>query len=704
MASISKSIRKRDHLPKISGKAKYVDDLKFEGLLHGKILRSTVANAVIRDIQIPNLPEGYTLVDKNDVPGMNIVHIVDDDTPVFSDGTVNYVGEAILMVVGKDLLIINQIMKQIVIVYDELEPVIDMMKSDKIFYQYEYAKGDWETAFKDADRIIEEDFKTGYHEQAYLETQGMIGFYENGKSTVRGSMQCPYYIHTALQKAMGLSPDKVQVIQDETGGAFGGKEDYPSILGCQVAVAAYKTGKPVKVIFDRREDMTCTTKRHPANMHYRAAIKNNKIIGIDADIIFDGGAYSTLSMVVLQRGLICATGSYNFINLHVKGRAVKTNTTPNGAYRGFGGPQSLFAIEMFMDHLAKEFGMDSLELKEKMLVKQGDDTATSGKYHFHVPLPEMIDRIDKITNYRAKKKEYQNQTGRYRKGIGLSMVYHGCGFTGSGERDMIKAVAKLAKNCDDTVEILTAGTDMGQGLETTFSKIVAKTLNIPLDKVIIQNPDTDRVPNSGPTVASRSIMVVGKLLQRAAEKLKKDWKSGEYQEITENYVHPDFQIPWDTKTFQGDAYPDFSWTINVIEVKVDILTATTEIVGAWGIFDIGTPIDIAIINGQLQGGFLQGIGYGSIELMAANNKGVIRNNSFSDYIIPTAMDVPNMVTEIIENPYDNGPFGAKGAGEIPVDGAAPAYVEAMENALGVNLNHTPFSQEDTMKVLETIKK
>ncbi|MHC1772438.1 MAG: xanthine dehydrogenase family protein molybdopterin-binding subunit [Flexilinea sp.] len=704
MESISKSIRKRDHLPKISGKAKYVDDLKFEGLLHGKMLRSTVANAVIRDIQIPDLPEDYTIVDKNDVPGINIVHVVNDDSPVFSDGTVNYVGEAILMIVGKDLKVIDHIMKQINVVYDELEPVLDMMKADTVFYQYGYTKGDWEAAFKNADRIFEEDLQTGYQEHVYLEVQGMIGFYENGKSTVRGSLQCPYYVHNALQKVMGLSPDKVQVIQEEMGGAFGGKEDYPSILGCQVAVAAYKTGKPVKVIFDRREDITCTSKRHPANMHYRAAIKNNEIVGIDADIVYNCGAYTTLSPVVLQRGLIGATGVYKFKNLRVRGRGVKTNTTPNGAFRGFGGPQTFFAIEMFMDHLAKELRMDSLELKEKMVVKQGDDTATSGMYHFHVPVPEMVDQIDKMTGYREKRKAYKNQTGRYRKGIGLSMVYHGCGFTGSGERDMIKAVVKLAKNCDDTVEILTAGTDMGQGLKTTFTKIVADTLKIPLNRIIIQNPDTDRVPNSGPTAASRSLMVVGKLLQRAAEKLKKDWKPGEHQEFVENYVHPDFMIPWDLKTFQGDPYPDYSWTVNVIEVEVDTLTATTEIVGAWGIFDVGTPIDLAIIKGQMQGGYLQGIGYGSIELMDTNNKGVIRNNTFSDYIIPTAMDVPHLVTEVVDNPNDNGPFGGKGAGELPTVGGAPAYVEAMENALGMNLNHAPFSQEDAMKVLEAIKK
>jgi CO/xanthine dehydrogenase Mo-binding subunit len=163
-------------------------------------------------------------------------------------------------------------------------------------------------------------------------------------------------------------------------------------------------------------------------------------------------------------------------------------------------------------------------------------------------------------------------------------------------------------------------------------------------------------------------------------------------------------IPWDLSKFQGDPYPDYSWSANAVEVKVDTLTATTEIVGAWGVYDVGTPIDMAIIKGQMQGGFLQAIGYGSMELLDVNDKGVIRNNSFSDYIIPTSMDVPHLETEVVENTYDNGPFGGKGAGELPAVGGAPAYVEAMENALGVNLHHTPFSQEDTMKVLEAFKK
>ena len=280
------------------------------------------------------------------------------------------------------------------------------------------------------------------------------------------------------------------------------------------------------------------------------------------------------------------------------------------------------------------------------------------------------------------------------------MIYHGCGFTGSGERDFIKAVTRIRKNKDDTVDILASNVDMGQGLKTTFSKIVADTLGINYDRVFNINPDTDLVPDSGPTVASRSLMTVGALLKSAARRLKEEWKSGEEQIIEEHYVEPDFLVPFSMEKFSGDAYPTYSWSANVMEVEVDTLTATTKILGAWGIYDVGVPIDMNIILGQMQGGFLQGIGYASMEQMDYNDKGMIRNNSLSDYTIPTSVDVPNLVTEIMNNPYTHGPYGAKGAGELPLVGVAPAYVEAMESALGVNLNKAPFTTEDTMRVLQ----
>ena len=315
----------------------------------------------------------------------------------------------------------------------------------------------------------------------------------------------------------------------------------------------------------------------------------------------------------------------------------------------------------------------------------------------------MIDRVDKACDYRRKHSEYaKDQTGRYRKGIGMSMYFHGAGFTGSGERDHIKAVAKLHKFSDGTVQILASNADIGQGLRTTFPKIVAKELNLPLEKVFYEYPDTDVVPDSGPTVASRSLMTVGELLRRAAIKLRKEWVDGEDQIVEERFVEPDFMIPFYLDKFQGDAYPTYSWAVNAIEVEIDTYTGLSKILGAYGCFDVGTPMDYNIVVGQMEGGFLQGIGYASTEYMVSDDKGRIRNNSFSDYIIPTAVDVPNLYVDMfVDEKYPFGPYGAKGAGELPLVGAPGAYVEAVEQALGrnVRLNHAPFTAEDTMKVL-----
>lgn len=700
MNNIGNSVLKKDHEEKISGMAKYVADLPTDGVLHGKFLGSTVAHAKIKNIKLPELPDGYMIVDKNDVPGENIVGIGLKDMPVFAVDTVEYIGDPILMVVGPEEHKVEEIVSKIVIAYDELPAIMDATKSEVAFYEYQHGKGDVDAAFKNADKIYDEVLSTGYNEQIYLETNGIIADYHDGKMTVRGSMQCPYYVYGELHEVTGLEKDKIQVKADTTGGGFGGKEDFPSILACQAAVASMKAKKPVRVIFDRREDITVTSKRHPLTARYKAAVKDGKVTAIDIDLIYDGGAYSTLSMVVLQRGTICATGVYNIENLRVHGKANKTNTVPKGAFRGFGAPQVFFGIELFMEHVAKGEGRNTLEFKKEHMVRQGDPTATLGKFHFHVPLNEMIEEADKLSDYKRKRELYDKpQTGRFRRGIGASLSLHGCGFTGSGERDLIKAVLKLKKYKDGTVEILAANTDMGQGIKTTLAKIAGKELGIPYDQIIYSNPDTDRVPDSGPTVASRSLMVVGELVRRASIKLKEEWKDGEDQIVEERYKHPEYLIPFSINNFRGDAYPTYAWSVQVIELEIDMLTGQHNVLGAYGSFDVGTPIDLNILHGQMEGGMLQGIGYSSMEYMDHDSKGRIRNNSFSNYIIPTAMDVQNLKVKMYVAEYPDGPYGAKGAGELPNVGTAPAYIAALEQALGKNVDHIPFTVEDTLKAI-----
>ncbi|EQB88829.1 CO/xanthine dehydrogenase Mo-binding subunit [Clostridium punense] len=702
---ISTPINRFDAKDKIKGEAKYVGDMDFEDLLYAKTLRSTMARAKILSIEYPSLPEGYFIVDKNDIPSKNKVKIVTYDMPFFAEDTVNYIGEPIALIVGKDKKIILDLLAKVKVNYEALDPIFNIEEStykspiygtDNLFADYNYKKGDIQQAYKEAYKVFTKEYETGYQEHIYLEPQGIAATYSNGKVSIYGSIQCPYYVKDAVVEALGFEENRVQIIQTTTGGAFGGKEEYPSLTGGHVAFAAIKAKKPVMLIFDRDEDIECTTKRHPSKLKVTMLIdKNNKIIGIDNDIRLDGGAYCGLTNIVLQRAMFAATGVYNVPNVRVRGRAFATNTVPGGGFRGFGAPQGFFALEMHMEYVANELKLTPLEFKKLNLVNTGDFTSTGGVYRGYVPTKDLINKIEDMSQYSKKYDEYRSNNCL--KGIGMSLFFHGGGFTGSGERDHIKAVVKLRKYKDDSVEILISNVEMGQGTQTTLRKIVAMEIGIPVDKVILSNPDTDRVPDSGPTVASRTIMIVGKLLQQAAARLKQCWLSGEDQQITENYKFPQ-GFYWDDSKFEGDAYNEYSWGANVVEVEVNPLTYEIKVLGVYGVFDVGVAIDEKIIRGQIDGGMLQGLGFGSIEKMEIR-KGRLVQRTNTDYVIPTALDFPKIESAIITNPYDNGPFGAKSAGELTFVGAPVAYALAVRNALGKNITEIPVTPEYLMEVM-----
>jgi CO/xanthine dehydrogenase Mo-binding subunit len=702
MHRISQSTIKFDHREKMEGRALYVGDHPQDDVLHGVLIRSPHPHAKITEIRYPQMPEGFFAVDHRDIPGENSVHVVLDDSPVFEVDEVHYVGDQVAMIVGPSLSAARRLAAETVVAYEPLPAVLDIDDSGTVFFDYHYGRGDIAAAFAEADKVYEDDFETGYQEQAYLEPQGIIATFADGVCTVRGSLQCPYYVQGAVAKALGLEPDKVRIIQDCTGGGFGGKEAFPSILGAQVAVAACKAGgKPVRVVFERREDMEFTSKRHPSRSHYRIAVKDGRISAMDIDVRFNSGAYTTLSPVVLQRGIIASPGVYTVPNLKVRGRGLYTNTVPTGAYRGFGAPQTFFAVELMMGHIARDLGVDPLAFKCAHLVKQGDATSTGGTYHFPVPLPAMIDEVLALSGYEAKRAEYERlQSGRLRRGIGISLWFHGAGFTGSAEQDFIKAVCRLEKHADGTVEVLHSQSDIGQGIKSTLGKIVAFELGIGLDRIIVSNPDTFRSPDSGPTVGSRSLMVVGELMRRAALQLREQWVDGQEQTVEERYVAPDFMQPFDLGTFHGDAYPTYAWGVAAVELEVDSATGTNEIIGCWSSFDVGTPIDESIVIGQMEGGVLQGLGYASMEQMATDAKGRIRNNSYSDYIIPTAQDVGELKVQMHVEEYPFGPYGAKGAGELPLVGIPAAFIAAAEQALGgIELCHIPLTAVETLELL-----
>ena len=690
MVDISKTIKKVDADEKSIGKAKYISDIKMDGMLYAKTVRSEHSKAKIIGRKYPVLPEGYYIIDYKDIPGINFVKIIFEDMPVFAVDEVNYYLEPIALVIGEDKQVVLDLLSKIEIEYDVLEPTFEYTNS---VINYSFEKGNPVKMKENTDQVISYTYNTPYQEQLYIEPQGMIGYFFDGQVTLVGSIQCPYYVKNAVISILDSEEDYVRVKQATVGGAFGGKEEFPSLIACQLAVAVNIIKKPIKLIYEREEDMETTTKRHPAKIELDAYIKNGKIVGIKSNVGIDAGAHIGLSGVVLSRALIASTGVYTIDNLEVNGDVFVTNTVPNGAFRGFGAPQMLFAIEMFIHHIAKVLGEDPLELRKEYLAKQNDATSTNGMFRDPIIMPDMIEKVLMESDFERKVKEYE---GTF-KGIGMAWFLHGCGFTGSGEKDHINALVELEKDDRNQVTILIAAVDMGQGVKTTMRKLVSQIIGIPIEQVVYNNPDTNLVPDSGPTVASRTMMIVGGLVARAAKQLKDNWIEDKYQKVHERFKQPEY-IKWDEKTFQGDAYPAYSWGINIVEVEIDPLSYEVSVLEGWSVYDVGKAIDEQIIIGQADGGQVQGIGYGYIEKMVAKN-GKIQQKNVTDYIIPTSVDVPLLHTYLMDNPYPLGPYGAKGAGELTLVGGAPAVALAIENAIGKVITKIPVTPEYIMELM-----
>jgi CO/xanthine dehydrogenase Mo-binding subunit len=754
-SAISRPIPRLDGKSKARGEASYIGDYAHQGVLTARFYRSPFCRGLIRSIKLPELPEGYFAVDHRSVPGANEVPLIKKDWPAFAVDEIRYVGQIILVLAGPDPVVVDELLGGIEIDYEEQDPAVTLDEAiackggpihgeDNIYADLELRRGDPEEAFASAARIIEGEYSTGFQEQLYMETQGLMVHpdREAGRVTIEGSMQCPYYVKHAVEHVMGDAA-AVRVKQATTGGGFGGKEDYPEIMGAPLSVAAWTIGKPLRMIFDRSEDLAWTSKRHPSRTRVRTAHDDHgRIVGLDFDITLDGGAYESYSLIVLQRAMFTSNGVYNFPNLRVHGRAVATNTVPSGAFRGFGAPQAIFALEMHMERVARELGLDPLKARRPYFVTTGDPTVTGGKIRDKVILDKLIHRAFELSDFEAKWGRYEDEQRRRRvgapgpgvgstpgggaaesvsatagtaaspvtgaglfgssaprRGIGISLFNHGCGFTGDGEQRIIKGRLKIRKDEADKVEILAATIDMGQGPKTTFRKVAARILGIHPEDISFENPDTDKVPDSGPTVASRTMMVVGYLLQQAAEQLRDQWKPGEAQEVDVGYKMPP-GMKWDQNSLTGDAYASFGWGVNVVEVEVDPVSWELHITGAWGVYDVGVAIDERVVHGQIHGGMSQALGYGYLEKLEVDERGVFKQASMADYIVPTSLDLPRTGAATVDNPYEYGPFGAKGMGEMVHDGGHAALAAAVSQALGTNCDRIPLSPETILRMIE----
>ncbi len=737
---IGRSALRKEGPQKVTGKARYIDDLPFEGALHGTTVRSTIARGRIHQIHFEGdiRWDEFTIVTARDIPGKNSVALILDDQPYLADQWINHPEEAVVLLAHPDPYLLEEARKCVRI---EAEPLpacftIDdalaarplIWGKNNIFKSYEVKKGDLASVWSKAEHIIEGEYFTEAQEQLYIENNGMVAVANPEEGvTIWGSMQCPYYVHKALLPLFGLPPEKIRVIQAETGGGFGGKEEYPSMLAGHAALLAWKSGKPVKMIYDRAEDMAATTKRHPSRTRHKTAVsKDGKILGMEIDFVIDGGAYATLSSVVLSRGTIHAVGPYLVPHVSIYARAVATNVPPQGAFRGFGAPQSIFALERHMDKIAKTLGLSPEEVRRRNFLKPGELTATSQVVRDPIDMTALLGRALELSDYQAKKTKFEKENlkpGPVKKGIGLATFMHGSGFTGSGEKTLASVVG-IEGTPEGKVRVLAASTEIGQGTNTIFSQIAADALGIEDSAVDVLQPDTRFVPNSGPTVASRTVMVVGKLVENAATGLKHILqKSGllgdtyttaqfmaacrryrdQFGELKAfaTYKQPSY-INWDDEKYQGDAYGAYAWAVYVAEVSVDTLTYEVTVDDFVALQEVGKVVNPVLAAGQIEGGVAQGIGYALYEKVIYKD-GRMANNRMTNYIVPTAADTPPIRVYFEEQPYENGPGGAKGIGELPMDGPAPAILNAVEMATGIPVNAIPLLPEDLLRKMEALQ-
>ena len=691
-----------DAVQKARGEAVYVCDMTLPDMQYAYMVRSTIARGRIKAIHVPELPEGYYFISAKDIPaqGKNELWMIAKDWRCFAEDYVLYVGETIGLVVGPDRSVLKRLKAQNKIDYEEQTPAVTIddgihcvggpmfpEKNSNVMCELFCEKGrPMDEVFAEADEVFEETIETPYQEHVHLETNSAIADMEDGKFVFYASAQCPFYIRKSIAGLLDIPYDDIIVRQCTTGGAFGGKEYFPDVLCGALLVAENKIRKPIKMVFDREEDTQFSVKRHPSKCIYKTAVKDGKITGVYGHIYYNCGAYLSSSYVVLQRGVFHGNGVYTFDNTYLKGEGIGTNMFPSCAFRGFGAPQTIFAIETHLDHLAHHLGVDPLEFKMQYLAKKGDETTTNGHIIEEVKLPEMLDVITRESDYWRKAKEYKPGCGR---GIGIALYNHGGAFTGNGEQAIIKAHARLVKT-GDRVSIQVGSTEMGQGFKTSLRKICAATLGVSIDQIEYLDPDTSKVVDSGPTAASRSTMIVGRLVERAAQEMKERWSEGDFTTEVE-YEHPD-GYPWDQATFRGDAYLGYGWGVACVEVEVDKLTNEVKTLGVWSSHEIGKAIDELIVHGQINGGILQSLGYGSMEKLEVKG-GRFKQKSMSDYVIPTSMDFPKQFYHIQENPYPWGPYGAKGMGELVFNGASAAYVDAVERALNTRFTSIPIPPE-----------
>ena len=744
-AAAKEDVRRIDALEKVLGKTRYTTDIIDQEVLYLRIVRSPHAHAIVKKIDASGCEKisgVIRVVTAKDVPGANEVGFFIQDQPLFCDKKVRFIGDAVAMVVAETPEAAELGIQSVKVEYEALPAIFDPQEAlrdgavkihekGNLLDSYFVKKGDVEEGFRRADVIVKGTYQTPVQEQAYLETEAALAYPTQDGITVLGSLQCPFAVEKAVKIVLGKTVPTVRIILAPTGGAFGGKEDAPDEVCARAALATYLTKRPSLLAFSRQESIIFHPKRHPIRIEREIGLtKDGRITAVRAKVVLDGGAYASLSSRVLFQCVCLVAGAYDVPNVYVHGVVAYTNKVPMGAFRGFGKPQAHFAAELQMDEAAERLHMDPMELRRKNILRVGTRTATGQLLSTSVGLEECLVKATEESSWKTKRASYSaSQSGVVRRGIGMACMIHPTSLGPLGV-DVGSAIVQVEE--DGSVHVRTGMTEYGQGLYTGYAKIVSKILGLKATRIEIEMADTGRTLDSGPTVASRGTVMGGKAIYMAARQLQDKmakvaaqslsckpeelvWESdtiinpsssrklsfrelvsecrGRGVELREEAWNRATGINWDAQKGEGSPWKSYSWAVHVAEVQVDTDTGKVDVLNYVAAHDSGTVLVPTQFKSQIYGGVVQGLGYALMEDLVIDN-GRILNPSFLDYYIPTAADIPPIKPILVEAPdTENGPFGAKGIGEPPIEPVAAAVANAIYNALGFSIREFPYSPE-----------
>jgi len=733
----------------VTGKARYCPDIQLPGLLCGKLLYSPHARARIRKLDVSKareLPGVYAVITHADIPGENSYLYAEPDQPLLVVDEVRFQGDAVAAVAAVDELTADAALQAIEVEYEVLPGIFDpleAMKSgadqivhgeDNVMMSKMYRSGDVEAAIASADVVIENTYRTQWAEHAFLETEGGVGLVgDDGGITVYSSCQAPHRDRMQIARALGIPESMVRVITPYIGGAFGAKDE--AHVQIHAGLLAHAAQRPVHLIRDRRESMLTHVKRHPMIVEYTtAATKEGKLLAVKARVIADAGPYTNSTHEVLNKFGEFIGGPYKVENVEVEKIGVRTNNPITGAFRGFGAPQAAFVYESQMDDLARKLGLDPLEIRLLNGVETGTKMYTGVVVREGTAMKASLEKAAEMIGWEKRDQVEREPKKHLRRGFGMATILKGSGL-GRGLADHAGVVLEMHR--DGSVVLQSAAADMGQGIITVMAQLAAERLGIDMSSVRVVRADTAKSPDAGGSCASRQAMVSGNAVLEAADtirdtllslaagktKIEKDrldlkagslTVDGERHEISvkdlaqraSNWGYPlhaestyQFEYPTDVpEVTYRYSQEVFQFCTQAAQVLVDCETGQVTVERLIAVHDAGKMINPGGVFGQIEGGVAQGIGYALTEELIVD-EGHTQNPSLENYVIPMALDIPQLEMEVLEIPEPiAAPLGAKGIAESPIIPTAPAIRNAIYDAIDKPLYELPMTPERVLPV------